>query len=335
MASILGYEDLLQNTAYWNTRTVIDSSVDGAGDAAYPASNLIDPDIGTLYRRNGLVTSTPEEAIIDLELEIDPQLAANGILTAPFPALIGILNVNSNTPGVNVRIQASNTSFGGTTTTGWDMSRTVYMDVGFPRNVWFVTPNFMTTTALGGPTYGGVAPPRYWRFHIGLGHAEVLAYPQDISIGRIVIMRGFVAKTFRDYRVESEDYSDSIRSESGYDYVRRRPSRTVVSGKFVDLQNDEIYGESLVMTVNGTQQIPSIRAVNYVAGTSGEVAFLPSTEYSTADVSGGMNLYPGSWQTNPVFGRLEKGLRARMLKPGIEPDNAVWEADFSIIEIVP
>lgn len=347
--AILGYNDVLQLPAgslqVWNSvAATVGGSSGGQSVAGLPVTNVLDPSLGKVWRRN-VTGATPGglTATITLQIELIP-----GWLTAAYNinniGLIGVLGLRTRVGSLSagkeydlqVRVRGSATAFG--SSDAFDQTRTFYANEfpeAWPRQVWFDNvPDAVDPLAGGGiGAMGGRVPVRYWQ--IDITPLQTPPTPYDLDVARVVFMNAFVAAYEPSPSLGYTDNSEVVRAFGGQPYVLQRASARGVRGKFLRLTDAAVYGASANEAGSTVAYGSTITAINKLAGQRGEVVLLPDL-YSKATGTGGR--LPSAWQTQPVFGLLDQGLVAqRVSTTQATPAagnrvGALWEADLSITE---
>ena len=348
--AILGYNDVLQlpfgSLRTWNQiEATVSGSSGGQAVTGLPVTNIVDPSLGKVWRRN--VTSlTPGglTATIIARIETIPGWLRPSGYNINNIGLIGVLGlrtiVGSTDAGaeydLQVRIKGSATAFGGTD--AFDQTRTFYANEfpgAWPRQVWFDNvPSATDPTAGGGVgAKAGRVPARYWQIEITV--LQTPLSPYDLDVARVVFMNAFVAPYEPTPELAFEDASEVVRSQGGQPYALRKSAARSVRGQFLRLTDREVFGYSELEAGSSLSWGSTITAINKLSGNRGEVVLLPDL-YSKATGTGGR--LPSAWQTQPVFGRLDRGITARRVAttggtpaPG-QSTGALWTADLSITE---
>ena len=337
--AILGYKDILQYSTggasgIWASKTVsVVAGSDGLANASFPVDNVILPGFSKVFRRDNVTTGT-----------VSLQIALNAAITSSLVihrfGAIGILGLRAipATPigGYDYELDVRVRDFA-----GYDQRRTYYgaeSSGQWPRQLWFSGFSGRTDNALAG-AQGGTLSGEILTLQIDITENMATSTVYTLEIGRIVLMNCMTGRFEPTPTLGSSDTSQIVRSFSGVPYVLQGTPSRQIAGRLIALPDEAIYGASK-WEANGPASGwgSTLDRVAREAGSKGEVVFIPEDYSTTVASSGGRNYYPSAWQTRPVWGRLDDGVRAirntttqATPAPGTQV-NALWDMEFSITE---
>jgi hypothetical protein len=327
--SIICYNDYVQDPAQYATRSVTDSSTQGAAVSGYPIANVLDPNVGKGFRRSGL--SSGQKAIIDLRL--DPR-HVYGILTGAVvvPSVRCWVESTGVANACLIDCKIDSTSFGGTT---------VFDGRGYEvpgvRPVGSACPIFLFAGLAGDVTdqyYGGFFPTAssyYVRLEISPTGAPSAC---TIEVGRVGLTSVFWSNLALDggLQYSIDDMSIVQYAEDGTPYVRRKTARRKVKFALTNLRNAHVLGA--VPVGASINQRSTLQMLNRLSGRSAPVAFAPFEPLRDS----GVNYLASStyrYLNEGVFGMFSAPIEAELAAGVGGTSDFQWRASAEILEIVP
>lgn len=324
MSSIFLFNEHLNDSSRWATRSISVSGPSGTDTGALPVTNVFTKNPAQYYQRTGITGG--DTITLDLSL-------ANASTPVPllgnYAAAWGFLNCHSVLESTGslfdttIRVRESATAFTGPYTV--DQSRTVYLSNlqnAASRQTFMVRSGINSFPAMRSTQFaqqGGNETQAYVRIEI----SSTAGGTWTLRIGRIVRMTGLMCIVGVNPVRGSGDDSEVSYSFSSYPYVLRKSPVRNYNGAILGLTDRQVYG--IFQTEDGTNFFnPSINTIARVTGKSGEVCVIERDSSPAAS---------SIWQNQPVFGLLAEGLVAERTDTTKEGTDSISRVDFSIKEI--
>lgn len=327
MPGILGFLNYAeQGTAF--SVAVSDITGTGSADANNPASNAIDGRADTYFRRVSSTTCT-------LRLSFGRGFN-NGL------AIVGAIGVEAINAGTRLPVLV--TMNVGTSAGASDIysgkrrivASGITSSLNAPANAFLVVDPMTTDDALAiGGSFSGTGSV-YVDFICSNG--GTLAEWRVRGIGA---WQGF-ASDLKPNRVSGGvDLSEVLRSYAGAEFVNRRAPKRAHSATFNNMNDDRVYGGTIGAVpagfAAGKQITANVGAVNWFAGTSRPVVFVPRADIGYSNYSDPFDSVGRNWnldnkaQSEIAWGYLQKPLEAREVAR-VKTGGSQWEASFTLIE---